>query len=453
MMLQAIVCVDDEWNILRSLGAQLKRRFGKAYDVELACSGEEALSLCAEIVNEGRQIPLIISDQKMLGIKGDELLIQLHHLYPETLKIMLTGQADADEVGRAVNAGALYRYIRKPWDETDLMLTVTQALDSFEKDQQLLEQCQQLQTINSKLEKSLALLLATLESTADGILAIDGAGDIVSFNQKFIKLWGLNNVHITTEIEVLKGEIEGSLTGADAQSFLALLAQVNREQQGLWTLSNGCFIEYYLQPYQLEGATVGGVLSCRDVTQQKQAAAAMKHQALHDALTGLPNRTLFNQFLSDALEDANQQSTALAVMFLDLDRFKEVNDTLGHAIGDCMLKIVVQRLSGCLRTIDVIARWGGDEFVLLQPQISGRKDASEIACRLIEALQSDICIQGHSINVTVSVGIALYPKDGVDSSTLLQCADMALYRAKNSGRNNYQYYSTGVAMLGDGVVG
>lgn len=446
MMLPAIVCVDDDWNVLRSLGAQLKRNFGREYDVELSCSGEDALSLCAELVNEGRQIPLIISDQKMLGIKGDELLVQLHHLYPLTLKIMLTGQADADEVGKAVNAGALYRYIRKPWDETDLMLTVAQALDSFQKDQQLLEQFQQLQTVNAKLEKSLALLLATLESTADGLLVLDMGGDIVSFNQKFVQLWGLNDMPTTAATEVLKEEIKLSLTGTDAQSFQSLIEHVNQEQQGSWTLGNGCIIEYYLQPYKLEGAAVGGVLSCRDVTQEQQAAAAMKHQVLHDALTGLPNRTLFNQLLSDALEDANQQSTCLAVMFLDLDRFKAVNDTLGHAIGDCLLKIVVQRLVGCLRTIDVIARWGGDEFVLLQPRISGRKDSSEIANRLIEVLQSDICIQGHYIDVTVSVGIALYPNDGSDSSTLLQCADVALYRVKNSGRNNYQYYSTGVGV-------
>ncbi|ABW25279.1 diguanylate cyclase (GGDEF) [Acaryochloris marina MBIC11017] len=144
------------------------------------------------------------------------------------------------------------------------------------------------------------------------------------------------------------------------------------------------------------------------------------------------------------MEDAIEQSTSLAVMFLDLDRFKEVNDALGHAIGDRLLNIVVQRLSGCLRTMDVIARWGGDEFILLQPQISGRNDAGEIAHRLIDVLQSDTCIQGNAINVTVSVGIALYPEDGSDACTLVQCADIALYRAKNSGRNNYQYYSTDV---------
>lgn len=438
-MRPTIVCVDDDWKLLRSLGAQLKRNFGRAYDVELACSGEDALSLCAELADKNRLIPLIISDQKMLGMKGDELLIQLHDLYPQTLKIMLTGQADAEVVGKAVNAGALYRYICQPWDETDLMLTVNQALESFQKDQQLLKQNQQLQTVNGKLEKSLALLLAMLESTADGILVLDMGGDVLGFNQKFIQLWGLNTM---LTAEGLQPEIEHRLREAEVESFRALFRHINQEQQGAWTLKNGCIIEYYLQPYQLEGVTVGGVLSCQDVTQEQQATTEFQHQVLYDALTGLPNRILFDQLLRDSLEDAMEQSTCLAVMCLDLDRFKAVNDTFGHAIGDRLLNIVVQRLSGRLRSMDVIARWSGDEFMLLQPQILGRNDAGEIAHRLIEVLQSDICIQGHAIDVTVSIGIALYPKDGSNASTLVQCADMALYQAKNSGRNNYQYYST-----------
>jgi len=129
-------------------------------------------------------------------------------------------------------------------------------------------------------------------------------------------------------------------------------------------------------------------------------------------------------------------------MFLDLDQFKEVNDTLGHAVGDDLLQNVVKRLLFCLRELDTIARWGGDEFVLLLPQICCREDASEIAARLIAALQPEFSLQGHRLSVTASIGIALYPEDGTDNRTLLQNADTALYQAKKSGRNNYQYYST-----------
>jgi len=172
----------------------------------------------------------------------------------------------------------------------------------------------------------------------------------------------------------------------------------------------------------------------------------MKHQALHDALTNLPNRILFNQKLAAALTselngELNGEFSLFAIMFLDLDRFKQVNDTLGHAIGDLLLQEVVQRLVGCLRQVDVIARWGGDEFVLLLPQIRHREDASEIAHRLIEVLQPQFLLEGYWLDITASIGIAVYPDDGLGGNTLLQNADVALYQAKKSGRNNYQHYS------------
>lgn len=134
---QAIICVDDDQIILSSLGEQLKRSFGKDYDIELVDSGIEALALFAELVADEIEIPLVISDRNMSGMSGDKLLIQLHCLYPQTLKILLTGQADADAVGNIVNAGALYRYIAKPWDQTDLILTVKEALRRYEQEQQL----------------------------------------------------------------------------------------------------------------------------------------------------------------------------------------------------------------------------------------------------------------------------------------------------------------------------
>jgi diguanylate cyclase (GGDEF)-like protein/PAS domain S-box-containing protein len=441
-MRSAIVCVDDEWAILRSLGNQLKRNFGKDYDIELVSSGEDALSLCAELTAEGKDIPLIVSDQKMQGMAGDALLIQLHTLYPKTLKIMLTGNADANSVGNVVNAAALYRYIPKPWEETDLILTVSEALRCFRQEQQLAEQNELLKKTNAKLKSSLSLLLATLEATADGILVLDNSGKVVTFNQKFASIWNLLYSESTFYEDDMLSVILERLTEPDAISFQALFAQVNTEKHDLLRLKNGNIIEYYLQPQQLAGQIVGRVWSFRDVTQKKQTEAIMKYQALHDALTNLPNRLLFNQKLTAALSDAANNSNLLAVMFLDLDRFKEVNDTLGHSGGDLLLQSVAQRLLDCLRDTDVLARWGGDEFVLLLTQIRCREDASEIARRLIEVLQPKFLLEKHCINVTTSIGIAVYPHDGLDSSTLLQNADLALYQAKKSGRNNYQHYST-----------
>ena len=445
-MRSAIVCVDDEWGVLKSLGNQLKCSFSKGYDIELANGGEDALLLCAELTAEGKEIALIISDQRMQGMEGDVLLIRLHALYPKTLKIMLTGQAGADSVGNVVNAAALYRYIRKPWDKIDLILTVTEALRRFQQEQQLAEQNDLLKKNNAKLKSSLSLLLATLEATADGILVLNNAGEIVSFNQKFINLLHLSDLNSAGRIDDFLDAILERLTETDAIGFQALFAQLNAEKHDFLQLISGNIVEYYLQPYQLEGEIVGGVLSFRDVTQDKQTEAAMKHQALHDVLTNLPNRILFNQKLAAALTselngELNGEFSLFAIMFLDLDRFKQVNDTLGHAIGDLLLQEVVQRLVGCLRQVDVIARWGGDEFVLLLPQIRHREDASEIAHRLIEVLQPQFLLEGYWLDITASIGIAVYPDDGLGGNTLLQNADVALYQAKKSGRNNYQHYS------------
>ncbi|HAX78275.1 MAG TPA: hypothetical protein DCY88_21250 [Cyanobacteria bacterium UBA11372] len=436
----AIVCVDDEWDILRSLGGQLKRHFGRNYDIELVSGGEEAISLCAELTAEGKDIALIVSDQKMQGMGGDTLLIRLHALYPKSLKIMLTGNADANSVGNVVNAAALYRYIAKPWDETDLILTVSEALRRFQQEQQLAEQNELLKKTNAKLNSSLSLLLATLEATADGILVLDKTGKVVSFNQKFARIWNLLSSELTAHEDDILDIILAQLIEADALSFKTLFAQINTEKRNFFNLKNGNIIEYYLRPQQLMGEIVGRVWSFRDVTQEKQNEAIVKHQALHDALTNLPNRILFNQKFAAALSDIGNNSKLLAVMFLDLDRFKEVNDKLGHLAGDLLLQTVVQRLLACLRETDVLARWGGDEFVLLLPHIRSREDASDIAHRLIEALQPKFFLEEHCVSVTASIGIAVYPQDGIDSSTLLQNADVALYQAKKCGRNNYQYY-------------
>ncbi|GAB4539621.1 MAG: EAL domain-containing protein [Pleurocapsa sp.] len=440
MINAAIICVDDDPVILNSLGEQLKRSLGQEYDIELVNNGEDAIALCAELIAEEVEIPLIICDQVMSVMMGDELLIKLHSLYPTTVKILLTGQADADAVGNLVNAAALYRYLTKPWNETDLILTVREALKRYQHEQQLAEQNQILTEVNQQLENSISLLQATLEATADGILVLDNGGKVINYNQKFIDIWGLPSAIAEDSDRVLTSVMQ-ELVEPYASNLRERYTKFTQNNYDCLELKNGKILECYSQAQRFQQQTIGQVWSFRDVTEHRQAQALIQYQAFHDSLTNLPNRILFDRQLAKALNQARNHRKMLAVMFLDLDRFKIINDTLGHAVGDLLLKNVVERLKLCIREQDIISRWGGDEFTLLLPEIHCSEDASAIAQRILEALKSSFDIDGHYLHVTSSIGIAVYPQDGEDADTLLKNADFALYQVKEQGRNDYQHYS------------
>jgi diguanylate cyclase (GGDEF)-like protein/PAS domain S-box-containing protein len=176
----------------------------------------------------------------------------------------------------------------------------------------------------------------------------------------------------------------------------------------------------------------------RDISERRQAEEQIEYQAYHDALTGLPNRLLFRDRLTVALAHAKRQRMPLAVMFLDLDRFKFVNDTLGHSLGDEMLKAMAARLRSVLREEDTVARMGGDEFTVLIAEIASADDAPKIAQKLLDAIAHPVNVEGHELYITTSVGIALYPNDGDTAESLLKNADSAMYRAKEAGRNSFQ---------------
>lgn len=181
---------------------------------------------------------------------------------------------------------------------------------------------------------------------------------------------------------------------------------------------------------------IGGALKWRDTEEQ------MRYQAFHDPLTALPNRTAFNQQLPRAIAAATRSKTQIAVMFLDLDRFKNINDTLGHAIGDKLLIEATQRLKCGLRKDDMLARWGGDEFTLILQNITSMYQAEKVAERLAASLKPAFVIENQELYVTGSIGIAIYPTDGTDVKTLLQHADAAMYAAKADGRNTHRFYNT-----------
>ncbi|MBD2614731.1 MAG: EAL domain-containing protein [Nostoc sp. GBBB01] len=179
--------------------------------------------------------------------------------------------------------------------------------------------------------------------------------------------------------------------------------------------------------------------------QRQQVEEKIRYQALHDMLTGLPNRLLFDEMLNKALPNASRKGESLAVIFLDLDRFKVINDTLGHTLGDKLLKEVAQRLNDSLRKGDTVARWGGDEFIILLPRVNNIEEVTQVAERILQTLENAFHLQGHELYISASLGIALLDSNSPNAETLIQHADTALYHAKDKGRNNYQFYSVSLS--------
>jgi len=201
------------------------------------------------------------------------------------------------------------------------------------------------------------------------------------------------------------------------------------------------FVEVHGFPIFDEQGEVSEMIEyCIDITKRKQAEQRLAHLATHDVLTGLPNRTLFNIRLKLEMEHATRDKNRLAVMLLDLDGFKEVNDTLGHDAGDEVLKTVARRLGAVLRKSDTVARLGGDEFLVLVPELSSTEDAGTSAYKMIKALAAPLVIEGQEVRLKGSFGIAIFPDDGTDPEALTKYADKAMYLAKGEGGGGYRFY-------------
>lgn len=310
--------------------------------------------------------------------------------------------------------------------------------------QELQNKIAELKRAEEELKESLSLQRAALESTVDGILVVNKNRKIATYNQKFVQMW-----RIPADIIALKDDKEALSFVVyqlkDPESFLAkvgeMYAQPEAESCDILEFKDGRIFERYSKPQRLGEEIVGRVWSFRDITERRMAEETIRYQALHDLLTDLPNRILFNERLSGALVNAKSNQGMMAVMFLDLDRFKTINDTLSHACGDQLLQMVAERLTSSLWQHDTVARWGGDEFTLLLPQISCAEDAGRIAQVILDTLKQPFNIEGHQLHISSSIGISLYPHDGQDGETLLRNADAALHRAKEQGRNNYQFYT------------
>ncbi len=303
------------------------------------------------------------------------------------------------------------------------------------------------QCIQQELAESLSLQKTTLETTADGILLVDSKGCIAGYNHKLVEMWGIPQSLMTSGNYAQILEFATSQLKEPQEYFTSvnqLGAYPGAEIYDWIEFKDGRTFERYSQPQYIGGDIVGRVWSFRDISERFQAEATIRHQASHDLLTNLPNRIQFNGRLLESLIKANQSNTKVATCFLDLDRFKTINETLGHKIGDKLLQGVAKRLHRCLRSTDIVARWGGDEFTLLLSDIDDTRDAAVIAEEILNALKPGFLIDNHLLHISASIGIAVYPNHGKDGETLIKNADAALNRAKLQGRNHYQIYDAAI---------
>lgn len=292
-------------------------------------------------------------------------------------------------------------------------------------------------------DEQLLLAANALENTGDAIMITDARLHIVSVNKAFTAMtgyqlasivgrrpWAMLSEQLSSlqQIEIWKrvracgkwrGEIWGRRKSGEVYPQWLSISEV-RDPAGL--RSHLVFVS-------------------NDISQYKQQEARLAFLAHHDALTGLPNRALFNAELSEALTRAHRRGSGIGLMFIDLDRFKAINDSLGHAIGDELLVSVAGRIKGCLRESDIVARQGGDEFTALLDDLRDPLAAAGVADKIIGELRRTFRLSGHEVTIGASIGIACYPQDGLDSETLLTHADEAMYRAKVQGRNDYRFYS------------
>jgi diguanylate cyclase (GGDEF)-like protein/PAS domain S-box-containing protein len=291
------------------------------------------------------------------------------------------------------------------------------------------------------LVDALSRLTATLDSTADGILVVDNADRITDFNRRFVEIWGIPDDAVVRQQDVSSLEFAlGQLK--DPEAFLVRLRQLRLlpdvETFDLLEFNDGRVIERFSRPQSIDGSSVGRVYSFRDITDRKLLEDELSYRAFHDSLTGLANKALFQDRLQHALSRLSRSGSHLAILFLDLDDFKTVNDSLGHGEGDQLLRKVASTLCDLLRPSDTAARLGGDEFAILIEDLSS-PEVTNLARRILESLRRPVRLGSKTVRAACSLGVA-FDEEGITSEQLLRNADIAMYEAKRRGKNRFEVY-------------
>lgn len=281
------------------------------------------------------------------------------------------------------------------------------------------------------------------DTSSNGIMITDSNNIVLEVNPAFTVITGYTAAEIVGQNPRLLS------SGRQDKAFYEKLWQ-SIKAEGVWqgeiwnrNKDGAVFVEWLTinAVKNVQGETTHHIAIFSDITERKEQVERLEYLATHDPLTGLANRALFAELLHKALSEARRSKTAVAVLFLDVDKFKHINDTLGHYVGDLLLQHVANSLLNLLRAGDIVARQGGDEFIMALPNLTSTRDASLLAEKILRTLEQPCMLNGQTLQVTTSIGIALFPSDGTSIDDLMQNADTALYRAKQAGRNNFQLFN------------
>lgn len=438
---QKILIVDDDPVILKSLQELLAIR---GYNPNTAIGGQEAICQLDQNCYD-----LVLLDLHMPYVNGHDVMAHIRANQINTSVIIVSGETSFEAAKDACTQGA-YDFLRKPYAADELIITINNALQE-----------KRLQKHNVFMQKQLAeserLHRYIVNTSPDIIYILNQDGYFTFINERIESLLGFSKEEIVgkhysflvhqDDMEQAKYIFNERRIGPRAAKNIELRLKCKDDGKSRHFKNRTLPIElsatgmYAGQGKSKENYT-GTYGVARDVTERKIAEETINFQAYHDLLTRLPNRALLRDRLHLAINQAKREDETLAVMFLDLDRFKNINDSLGHIIGDELLQQVSCRLKVCIRAGDTLARFGGDEFTLMLPKLhNARHDARKLAEKITNTLKQPFIVDGHELYVSTSIGIALYPQDGTNMDTLIKHADVAMYHVKGQGKNGYQFYS------------
>jgi diguanylate cyclase (GGDEF)-like protein/PAS domain S-box-containing protein len=423
-----ILIVDD---IPANLAVAVDYLESKHFQVMVAQDGQEAIDR-AQLI----QPDLILLDVMMPGMDGFETCRRLKMIGStrDIPVIFMTALSDVHDKITAFASGGV-DYVTKPFQVEELFARITTHLT-------LRTQQKQLVARNADLHASEIRYRRLFETAKDGIVLLNPAnGQVTDVNLSMVKMFGYNRDHFVNH------KLSDVTPFKDVPGCEAGLAELQTGESvsfDHWPLEaqdkSRVDVEFVGNAYEVDGTRV---VQCnvRDITGRKLSEARIRYMALHDALTGLPNRILLLDRLSQAIALGYRNRERVAVLMLDLDQFKHINDSLGHHIGDLLLEQVSIRLKACLRDSDIVARLGGDEFVIVLPEVLEDQAIEEVIKKLLAILLDPFQIEGHEILVSSSIGISKFPEDGGTPGILLQAADTAMYAAKAHMRGGYRFFT------------